>query len=75
MTKFWLKRHKDLSGVSGTGTVAEGVVFSNGEAVVHWLSKLSSICVYGSLEDVKLIHGHDGLTDIEIESDDTDPEC
>lgn len=34
---FIVQRDEDPSGVSGTGVVAEGVQFSDGWAVTHWL--------------------------------------
>ncbi len=38
MKKFWLKRIEDVSQVSGTGIVAEGIIFSDGVAVLRWLT-------------------------------------
>jgi hypothetical protein len=69
MERFWLNRQEDISGVSGTGIIAEGVVFSSGEAVLHWMTKMSSIAIYGSLADIEKIHGHDGRTIIVREGD------
>jgi len=42
---FVLHRDEDVSGVSGTGVVAEGVVFSDGAVVVRWLGKHASTTV------------------------------
>ena len=39
MHMFYLNRLIDKSGVSGTGVVAEGVVFTNGKCVLTWLSE------------------------------------
>ncbi len=36
MKQFHLVRTEDESGVSGTGYVAEGVIFSNGWCVLRW---------------------------------------
>lgn len=33
---FVLNRHRDISGVSGTGLVAEGVVWSDGAVALRW---------------------------------------
>jgi len=44
MKKFWLKRIEDFSGISGTGIVAEGVIFSNGKAILSWLTILCKEC-------------------------------
>ena len=36
--RLWtMYRHADESGVSGTGIVAQGVVFANGMACIQWL--------------------------------------
>ena len=40
---FQLKRNIDNSGISGTGIVAEGVVFPNGKVVVCWKGDAGSI--------------------------------
>jgi hypothetical protein len=62
MRLFQLHRDQDASGVSGTGVVAEGVEFTNGECALHWLSDNPCINIYPSLECVKKIHGHGGMT-------------
>ena len=62
MRCFHLERLRDVSGISGTGRVAEGVVFSDGSAVVRWLTAVSSTCVYESIDAVKAIHGHGTAT-------------
>jgi hypothetical protein len=42
MRQFHLVRTEDISGVSGTGHIAEGVVFSNGWCVLRWVSEKPS---------------------------------
>ena len=66
MKPFWLERVEDNSGVSGTGRVAEGVVFSNGWCALTWLTGYTSVTFYQSIEDVEAIHGHKGNTKILI---------
>lgn len=66
MKTFRLVRSEDVSGVSGTGVVAEGIEFSNGKCVIGWLSSVASIVVYDSLEQVIQIHGHEGRTVVEF---------
>lgn len=61
---FTLKRSADVSGVSGTGTVAEGVVFSDGTTILRWLRAGGSTAVYDSLEAMDAIHSHDGKTKV-----------
>lgn len=55
-------RDEDVSGVSGTGKVAEGIVFSNGITVVGWCKEIPSAVFYNSLEEAVEIHGHKGKT-------------
>ena len=62
MRRFTLVRTEDVSGTSGLGIVAEGVEFSNGTAVLHWLSQLESIEMCANIHVVEQIHGHGGRT-------------
>lgn len=64
LRRFELHRHEDETGISGTGVIAEGISFSDGTAALRWKSKLKSTAVYGSMDDVEKIHGHDGKTEI-----------
>ena len=59
---FWLDRLEDESGISGTGRVAIGVVFSDGVCVLRWLTDHRSTAIYASVEDLEAIHGHNGKT-------------
>lgn len=70
MRKFWLERDVDVSGISGTGVVAEGIIFSDGVCVVRWNSgPHMSTVVWPSIDDVVAIHGHGGATRIMTECD------
>lgn len=64
MKRFNLFRLEDESGVSGTGIVAEGVQFQTGKCALGWLTKVSSIAIYDSIEELELIHGHEGKTEV-----------
>ena len=64
MRRFKLQRDTDESGVSGTGVVAEGVMFHDGTAALRWKTQFKSTAVYGSIQDVEAIHGHNGQTKI-----------
>ncbi|WP_218717046.1 hypothetical protein [Nocardia sp. MH4] len=59
---FEFRRDRDLSGVSGTGVVADGVVFDDGTTVVHWRGEHRSTVVWPSVEAAIAVHGHDGAT-------------
>lgn len=61
---FQLERDVDVSGISGTGTVADGVVFPDGVCVIRWRGDRQSTVVWPSIEDVEAIHGHGGATRI-----------
>lgn len=65
MRRFNLRRLEDETGISGTGIVTEGVQFSNGNCVMRWLTTTTSVAFYNSIEDVVLIHGHNGRTVVE----------
>lgn len=58
MRRFVMNREFDCSGVSGTGTVLEGVAFSTGVVVIHWLTPppRGSISVFDSFEQFLSIH-------------------
>lgn len=62
MRRFNLVRNEDETGVSGTGIVAQGVQFDNGRCAMAWMTSVSSIAVYDSIEDLVKIHGHNGKT-------------
>jgi hypothetical protein len=65
--RFYLDRREDVSGVSGTGAVAEGAQFSDGTCVVRWgagLAGFATTTTHESIASVIGIHGHDGRTAI-----------
>lgn len=64
--QFVLDRVEDESGISGTGIVAEGVVFTDGTTVLRWKTKNRSTSVYASLAELKAIHGHGGKTRVVV---------
>lgn len=56
MKYFRIIREFDVSNVSGTGHVLDGVVFDDGTTVVRWKSATASTAIYASFEDFKAIH-------------------
>lgn len=65
MTPFTLHRSEDVTGVSGTGTVAEGVEFTDGTVVLRWIvGEHRATVVWPNIAAVKAIHGHDGKTEV-----------
>lgn len=62
--RFELHRHEDETGISGTGPVAEGVMFSDGSAALRWRTAVRSTAIYACMGDLEKIHGHDGKTEV-----------
>lgn len=62
MRRFILRQTQDISGVSGTGDVAEGILFSNGKVVLAWRGQWPGVEVADSVEQVVQVHGHVGAT-------------
>jgi hypothetical protein len=60
--RFVLDRVRDETGVSGTGVIAEGVLFSTGWVALTWLTAVNSLVFYPAIENVVHIHGHNGST-------------
>lgn len=67
MRPFRLIRELDVSGVSGTGAVAEGVEFSDGTVALRWLTAWPTSVVFHDrgMAAVEAVHGHNGSTRIE----------
>lgn len=59
---FHLQRDTDISGVSGPGRVADGVLWPDGSCCVRWRGASASVSVWSSYEDMAAIHGHNGAT-------------
>lgn len=70
---FKAMRNTDVSGVSGPGHVADGVMFGDGTTVLRWRSENRSTAVYENFETMKAIHGHDGATVFEFAPSEPDP--
>jgi hypothetical protein len=69
VTPFVLRRKVDVSGISGTGIVADGVIFGDLKTVTRWRggpSGVAQTCVWDSPDHVMKVHGHNGATEIEI---------
>lgn len=64
--RFQLRRTEDVSGVSGTGVVAEGVEFTGGAVSLRWLGGWPTSVVFHDrgVESVEHIHGHGGRTEL-----------
>ena len=62
--RFYTERTVDVSGVSGTGVVAFGVMFPDGTTVLRWNTETASTAIYNSIHELEAIHGHGGSTTI-----------
>lgn len=67
---FVVQRDEDVSGISGEGVVAEGVRFSDGWVVTHWLDQppmhepKTDVWHHKGVGPFRKIHGHGGSTRI-----------
>lgn len=70
---FTINREQDITGISGTGHVADGVVFPDGTTVVRWRDLggpaaergvRPTTVVFESIDAVEALHGHNGATRI-----------
>jgi len=61
---FRLERDVDVSGISGTGHVADGVQWPDGTITVRWRGARPSTVHWDSLDDLIAINGHGGATRI-----------
>lgn len=63
MRRFVLARHRDPSGISGTGIVAEGVEWRGGTANLHWVTEHETFTHWpGGIDAILAVHGHGGST-------------
>lgn len=62
--RFQLVRREDVSGMSGTGIVAEGIKFRDGKCAYRWLTAPGTTQIAESPHDIQHIHGHNGRTEL-----------
>lgn len=65
MRRFVLNRKEDVSGVSGTGVVVEGVEFTDGTVAIRWLGDRPSTVYWDNMTNALGVHGHEGKTVVE----------
>jgi hypothetical protein len=73
--KFYLLRHQDVNGHSGTGVVAEGILFDDGTGAMTWLTPMKTVTTFWKMADIRTMHGHDGKTEVIIEGKKKFEEC
>lgn len=64
LQEFYLLRKKDVSGVSGVGVVARGIVLPSHRVIMEWAMPFESITIFQNIGEVTQIHGHDGATQL-----------
>jgi len=69
MKLFYLRREEDETGKSGIGRVAQGVQFDDSTVAIRWLSETASTILYANIAEAKQVHGHDGKTVVEFDTD------
>lgn len=62
MRRFYLNRMVDISGVSGTDIIAEGVEFTDGRCCLRFFTSGGSTSLYDTIDQLMRIHGHGGHT-------------
>ena len=83
---FQVVREADITGVSGTGVVADGVEFPDGTAVVRWRELepgnpnyergvRATTVVFPNVRAVEALHGHNGATRLTEDGDWTHAKC
>lgn len=62
---YKLVRNKDVTGLSGTGDVAFIAKLPSGRCVMEWTSNHPTITIFANLDELILIHGHNGSSVLE----------
>lgn len=62
--RFHLQRDTDITGVSGTGRVADGVLWPDGTVSLRWRGDRPSTVHWDRVADAEHVHGHHGATRI-----------
>ncbi|MFK0172653.1 hypothetical protein ACIQU5_28040 [Streptomyces sp. NPDC090306] len=72
---FVLHRSRDISDVSGTGIIADGAVWPDGHAVIHWRGRWPLTTPHpDGLDSILAIHDHGGQGDLDVIWADPDPD-
>jgi hypothetical protein len=69
--RFHLQRDEDVTGVSGVGVVADGVVWPDGAVAIRWRGPRPSTVHWATLADAEWVHGHGGSTRFVWDDDDS----
>lgn len=61
--RFHLLRHRDVSGISGTGVIADGVLWPDKTVSIRWRGERPSIVHWDHISHAAAVHGHGGATE------------
>lgn len=60
--RFYFQRDEDVSGVSGTGRVADGCLWTDGAVSIRWRGVARSFVNFEEFAKALKVHGHGGKT-------------
>lgn len=60
MRRFYIHRKEDVTGMSGTGRVGDGIEFENGQVALTWKKELPSVTIFQSISVLERLHTHNG---------------
>lgn len=59
---FELQRDVDVTGYSGVGVVADGVIWPDGTVSMRWRGQIRTTTEAACVADIEAIHGHGGAS-------------
>jgi hypothetical protein len=62
--RFYLDRSTDVTGASGTGRVADGVLWPDGTVTIRWRGEHQSTVNWDGIASAEHVHSHKGATRI-----------
>lgn len=62
--RFHLQRNHDVTGISGTGRVADGILWPDDTVSIRWTGDRPSTVFWHSIANALHVHGHGGHTRI-----------
>jgi hypothetical protein len=66
---FQLHRDHDVTGFSGVGVVADGVIWPDGTVCMRWRGEERTTVFGDSIAQIERIHGHGGATRVVLLAD------
>jgi hypothetical protein len=60
--RFYFQRDEDVSGISGTGRVADGCLWTDGAVSIRWRGEARSFVNFEEFAKSLQVHGHGGKT-------------